>query len=55
MPRISPSIADLPNEADVKDEELKEIIRKYNIAFLKLVTTLYGDLKDHEERISDLE
>ena len=55
MPRITPSIPNLPNENNIKNEELKGIVRQYNLALQQLIITMYGDISDHEERIKDLE
>jgi len=55
MPKISNVLPNLPNESDIKDEELREVVRKYNNALQKLMLTLYGDSKEFEERISALE
>ncbi|MFO7865563.1 MAG: hypothetical protein R6V02_01960 [Candidatus Aminicenantes bacterium] len=55
MGRLPKSIIGLPNDADIENEELKEIVKNYNKIIQNLVNNLYGDLKDHEDRISDLE
>lgn len=55
MGRLSKTIIGLPNEAEIKDEELKEIVKDYNKIIKNLTGTLYGDLQALEERISALE
>jgi hypothetical protein len=55
MPRITMNLPDLPIESNIKDEELREVVKQYNMALHKLMTVLYGDIQDHEERITDLE
>jgi len=51
----TPKTIILPNEANIKDDELREVIRKQNEAIRYLLSLLYGDLSDHEKRIQDLE
>lgn len=52
---LTPKAIILPNEADIEDEELREIIRKQNEAIRYLVSLLYSDLSDFETRIYNLE
>jgi len=45
----------LPNENKINDENLREIIRQQNEAIRYLLSLLYGDLSDFENRIKALE
>ncbi len=55
MPRMTSNIPDLPIEANIKDEELKKIVKQYNLSLQKLATILYGDISDLHNRIKEIE
>ncbi len=55
MSRITINLPDLPIEANIKDEELKKVVKQYNMVLRRLMTDLYGDISELNERISELE
>ncbi|KUK98197.1 MAG: hypothetical protein XE08_0630 [Parcubacteria bacterium 32_520] len=55
MSRITINLPDLPIEANIKDEELRRIVKQYNMVLQRLMTDLYGDISELNERISALE
>ncbi len=55
MSRITINLPNLPIETNIKDEELRKVVKQYNMILQRLMTDLYGDISELNERINALE